>query len=80
MAEGKIANLGNFSSKSEEQIEKMSEIHSFSDSELDHLKVLRQGMKDQNILKMFRELRTRLYSHSQGKNFVCMVTLSLIHI
>ncbi len=74
MAEGKIANLGNFSSKSEEQIEKMSEIHSFSDSELDHLKVLRQGMKDQSILKMFRELRTRLYSHSQGKNFVCMVT------
>lgn len=74
MAEGKVANLGNFSSKSEEQIEKMSEVHSFSDAELDHLKVLRQGMKDQSILKMFRELRTRLYSRSQGKNFVGMVT------
>jgi len=74
MAEGKIANLGNYSSKSEEQIEKMSEIHTFSDTELDHLKVLRQGMKDQNILKMFRELRTRFYSHANGKNFVCMVT------
>lgn len=74
MAEGKVASLGNFSSKSEEQIEKMSEIHSFSDAELDHLKILRQGMKDQNILKMFRELRTRLYTRSGGKNFVCMVT------
>lgn len=74
MVEGKVASLGNYSSKSEEQIEKMSEIHSFSDTELDHLKILRQGMKDQSILKMFRELRTRLYSHSKGKNFVCMVS------
>lgn len=74
MGEGKIASLGNYSSKSEEQIEKMSEVHSFSDAELDHLKILRQGMKDESILKMFRELRTRLYSHAGGKNFVTMVT------
>ncbi len=74
MVEGKVASLGNYSSKSEEQIEKMSEVHSFSDAELDHLKILRQGMKDEKVLKMFRELRTRLYSHVTGKNFVCMVT------
>ncbi len=74
MVEGKIASLGNYSSKSEEQIEKMSEVHSFSDAELDHLKILRQGMKDEKILKMYRELRTRLYSRAGGKNFVCMVT------
>ncbi|MFT7560616.1 MAG: protein-tyrosine kinase [Flavobacteriales bacterium] len=74
MVEGKVASLGNYSSKSEEQIEKMSEVHSFSDAELDHLKILRQGMKDQKILKMFRELRTRLYTHASSKNFVCMVT------
>lgn len=74
MAEGKIASLGNHSSKSEEQIEKMSEVHCFSDSELENLKILRQGLKDEKMIKIFRELRTRLYSHSTGKNFVCMVT------
>jgi len=74
MAEGKIASLGNYGSKNEEQIEKMSEVHSFSDAELDQLKILRQGMKDEKVLKMFRELRTRLYAHAGGKNFVCMVT------
>lgn len=74
MVEGKVASLGNYSSKSEEQIEKMSEVHSFTDTELDHLKILRQGMKDEKILKMYRELRTRLYSHAKGKNYVCMVT------
>jgi len=74
MAEGKVASIGNHSSKSEEQIQKMSEVHNFSGVERDHLKVLRQGMKDQSILKMFRDLRTRLYSHTDGENFVCMVT------
>lgn len=74
MAEGKVTSLGNFSSKSEEQIEKMSEVHTFSDAELDSLKILRQGMKDEKILKMFRELRTRLYSHAKSNNFVCFVT------
>lgn len=72
--EGKIASLGNFSSKSEEQIEKMSEVHTFSDAELDQLKILRQGMRDEKVLKIFRELRTRLYSHAKGKNFACLVT------
>lgn len=74
MAEGKVTSLGNFSSKSEEQIEKMSEVHTFSDAELDGLKILRQGMKDEKILKMYRELRTQLYSRTNGKNFVCFVT------
>jgi len=69
-----VTSLGNFSSKSEEQIEKMSEVHTFSDAELDSLKILRQGMKDEKILKMFRELRTRLYSHAKSNNFVCFVT------
>lgn len=74
MMEGKVTSLGNFSSKSEEQIAKMSEVHTFSESELDYLKILRQGMKDEKILKIFRELRTRLMSKSQGKNFVGLVT------
>ncbi len=73
MVEGKVASLGNYSSKSEEQIEKMSEVHTFSDAELDHLKILRQGMKDELILKTFRELRTRLFTHAGNKNYVCMV-------
>jgi Mrp family chromosome partitioning ATPase len=73
MMEGKVTSLGNFSSKSEEQIAKMSEVHTFSESELDYLKILRQGMKDEKILKIFRELRTRLLAKSQGKNFVGLV-------
>lgn len=59
---------------SEEQISKMSEVHNFSAPELDNLKILRPGTSNGNILKVFRELRTQVYSRSAGANFVCMVT------
>ena len=72
--EDKVTSLSNFSSKSEEQIAKMSEVHTFTDTELDYLKILRQGMKEEKILKIFRELRTRLYAHAKSKNFVCLVS------
>ena len=63
-----------YSMQSEEQIAKMSEIHHFNASELDHLKILRQGSSDEKMLTTFRDLRTQLFAKSGGKNFNCMVT------
>jgi len=60
--------------RSERQIAKMSEVHNFSGAELDNLKVLHQSSGNDNTLKVFRELRTQVYSRSEGKNFICMVT------
>lgn len=56
------------------QIDKMSEIHRFSRTELDQLKILYQGTPHDKMLKVFRDLRTRVYAKSEGKNFLCMVT------
>lgn len=56
------------------QIDKMSEIHHFSKTELDQLKILYQGSPHHNLLKVFRELRTRVYSQAKDGNFVCMIT------
>ncbi len=58
----------------EEQIAKMSEIHHFNATELDHLKILRQGTNDEKMLKTFRDLRTQLFEQSGGANFNCMIT------
>ncbi|WP_245792210.1 CpsD/CapB family tyrosine-protein kinase [Teredinibacter waterburyi] len=55
------------------QIDKMSEIHRFSRSELDRFKILYQGCPNSELLKVFRDLRTRIYDKAKGKNFVCMV-------
>lgn len=60
--------------KSEQQIAKMSEVHNFSSPDLDNLKVLHQGTSNENTLKIFRELRTQLYTRAGSKNFVCLVT------
>ena len=59
---------------SEHRIENMSEIHRFTNTELDGLKILYQGAADTHLLKVFRDLRTRVYAKASGKNFVCMVT------
>lgn len=56
------------------RIEQMSEIHHFSKSELESLKVLYQSGANDPRLKVFRDLRTRVYSKSPGKNFTCMIT------
>ncbi|MFL0810539.1 MAG: XRE family transcriptional regulator [Agarilytica sp.] len=62
------------SSKSEQQIAKMSEVHSFSGSDLDNMKILHDASDNEKVLKVFRELRTQLFDKAAGKNFVCMVT------
>lgn len=59
---------------SEQQIAKMSEVHSFSGSDLDNLKILHAGSDNAKVLKAFRELRTQLFDKAAGRNFVCMVT------
>lgn len=70
----KVANLKQAAASSDAHIEQMSEIHRFSRSELDHLKILYQGVSNEQRLKVFRDLRTRVYSKAGGKNFVCMIT------
>jgi len=72
--ERKVANLKQAVSSSDANIEHMSEIHRFSKAELDHLKILYQGISNEQRLKVFRDLRTRVYAKASGKNFVCMVT------
>lgn len=56
------------------RIEQMSEIHQFSKAELDNLKILYQSNAGDSRLKVFRDLRTRVYAKTPGKNFTCMVT------
>lgn len=60
--------------QSARQIEKMSEVHNFSGAELDNLKILHQGTKNEETLKIFRELRTQVLTRSSNRNFVCLVT------
>lgn len=72
--ENKVTNLTNAKVQTDAQIERMSEIHRFSKAELDQLKILYQGSNNNQLLKVFRDLRTRLYSRANGKNFLCLFT------
>ncbi len=78
--ERKLANITELSSdndphfEADSQIDKMSEIHRFSKSEMDKLKLLYQGTSNGDMLKTFRDIRTRLYSGREAKNFTCMIT------
>lgn len=56
------------------QIEQMSEVRQFSSHELDKLKLLYQGVENTGLLKVFRELRTRLNTLANGNNYVCLIT------
>ena len=42
--------------------------------ELDHLKIIYPGCKDDKALNDYRELRTKLVKRANGKNFVCMIS------
>lgn len=75
--EGNVTNLTDATvvkASADAQIERMSEIHRFTPSELDQMKILYQGSHNVQSLKVFRDLRTRLYSKAGGKNFLCLVT------
>ncbi|WP_075187573.1 CpsD/CapB family tyrosine-protein kinase [Teredinibacter haidensis] len=79
--ESNIANLSGVAGHNDEahsspdgHIDSMSEIHRFSKTELDQFKILYQGTANTQLLKVFRDLRTRVYSKAQGNNFICMMT------
>lgn len=56
------------------EIDNMSEGRKFDEDRLQELKMVHAGSKNQDLLKAFRELRTRLSKKNKGKNFVCLVT------
>src|SRR5690606_2577328 len=72
--ERNVTNLKDAMASADARIDRMSEIHRFGRAELDHMKILHQSVSNDQRLKVFRELRTRLYSKAGGKNFVCLVT------
>jgi capsular exopolysaccharide synthesis family protein len=56
------------------EIKRMAEVHLLSDAELELRKILFAGMKNRNVLNVFRELRTKLLQKTQKENFVLCVT------
>lgn len=72
--ERKVSNLTQVKVQGDHRIERMSEIHRFSPIELEQYKVLYPGTSNEDILKVFRDLRTQVYAKAHGRNFVCMVT------
>lgn len=72
--ERKVASIESTKLQSDARIERMSEIHQFSQAELEKHRILFQGSTNQQMLKVFRDLRTRVYAKSNGQNFVCMVS------
>ena len=56
------------------EIDNMSEVRKFDEGRLQELKMVHAGSKNRDLLKAFRELRTRLSKKNKGKNFVCLVT------
>lgn len=72
--ERNVTNLKDAAASADARIDRMSEIHRFSRAELDHMKILYQSVSNDMRLKVFRDLRTRLYTKAGGKNFVCMIT------
>lgn len=61
-------------SENDVHIDKMSKVHEFNDEQLQTFKLVHASSKNKELLKSFRELRTRLSKKMQGKNFVCLVT------
>ncbi len=55
-------------------IKDMAEVTLITQDELTALKVIYPGMKQREILNIFRDLRTRLMQKSKGDNFVLLVS------
>lgn len=54
-------------------VAQMTEVKAFSQQELTDLKLIHSSMADTNALKAFRDLRTRIMSLREGKNFSLLV-------
>lgn len=52
----------------------MSEVRLFDAAELDQLKILHASGDDRERLKVFRDLRTRIFKKAGSSNFLCLVT------
>ena len=61
-------------SDARKQIRNMNDDWLLSNDELDELKIIYPGCKDDKSLNDYRELRTKLLKASDNKNFVCMVS------
>lgn len=59
---------------SSESIINMEDVALKSQDELSALKIIYPGMKQRDVLKTFRDLRTKLLQKSDGKNFVLLVS------
>jgi protein-tyrosine kinase len=57
-----------------ERIRHMAEVRLFDTAELDQLKILHPGTRDREQLKIFRDLRTRIFKKAGNRNFLCLVT------
>lgn len=60
--------------KSAGEIAKMSESRSLDTRFRENNKIIYPEMSDRNFVNNFREIRTKMLSLSQGKNFIAMVT------
>lgn len=59
---------------SRSQIRQMAETRQLSDEDLEARGIIHPRMQDTRLLNVYRNLRTKLLSASDGKNFVTMVT------
>lgn len=59
---------------SRQGIREMADIFRLSDEDLDEKRIIYPRMKDQRILNIFREIRTKLVERASGENFTLMVT------
>lgn len=51
----------------------MAGVHEFTPEQLDKLQLVHGKSRSKELLKSFRDLRTRVYEHAKGSNFICMV-------
>ena len=55
-------------------IRTMAQVHTFSDAELQKRKIIYARMPDKKLLKIYRDIRTKLPRKSSNKNFVLLVS------
>ena len=55
-------------------VDNMTEVLKFDDAKLQELKLVYTDSDERELLKSFRELRTRLLKRTKGRNFTCLVT------
>lgn len=55
-------------------IANMAEVATFNDQELDRLKILHYGTNNKQLIKTFRDLRTKLANQTKTINYVCMIS------